>query len=434
MSDNTSTNQFVTIPAGVVRAAIGATSKDLGRYVLGAFQVHGKLVGGKLWVTVAACDSYRLFTADYDLEPDFFGGITEEFEWLVRPNNKLGTALAVRVERVGNGNGAFEVTTYKGKSSLPPMARAAAKVNPDAWHMWDEPDGDFPSWKQLMPDWKNLNAAAGWVASSAYVQDAYKALHDATNGENVTFDGMNAKPETSIAGPLLFSAHSDDVRARYLIMPIRDDGTLVVGRSRRSEADMVDKKAYDEMCALYRKHALREEELEAEVKRLQESTPDGEYEKDLREKFQARNLELVGRIEELEAELAKSTAAAEALEDGIEERDNRIAELEKNVAFLEVEVTELEAEPEEDAKIVKFTAPVSVVDDGVFLTIDTSAATGFIVRSADGSPLLLLSENSENFWLTGAFAALRERVAEVLPQLNWSAKRKAWWLGKAKTA
>ena len=77
-----------------------------------------------------------------------------------------------------------------------------------------------------------------------------------------------------------------------------------------------------------------------------------------------------------------------------------------------------------------FTVPAggaTVEDDGVFLTIDTSKTRGFVVRSKDGSPLLLATGNASNVWLTGDAKALRKRIEETLPEFKWSDKRKALW-------
>lgn len=427
MSDNTNTTQFVVVPAGVMRAAASIASNDDGRPVLRAVQLAGKVDGDELRVTVTSTDSYRLFTAEYALASDLFGGIEGEFEWLVQPTSKLGTAESIRVERVGSYKGAFEVTTYKGRSTTPSMNRACAKFEPAAYHRWDEVDGPYPNWRQLIPS--NPSAAAGWAANPKYAQEAYKALGDATGGglSGVVFEGMESGGSTgkraNAGGPLLFSARGESVTARCVLMPVVSEFEVVVGAAAKGGKAKVDKKAYDEMCELYRKHALREEELEAEVKRLTEEV---EHERDMHQKYQARNVELAETVEGLEARLAEPVAEADG--DAIAERDHRIAALEEEVMDLESQVDALRAEA---TKVVPFNPDgAKVVDDGTFITI--SDANGFIVRSGDGSPLLLMTETPENVWLTGATRALRARLAELLPDMfEWSAKRRAWWARKA---
>ena len=410
---DTNKAQFVTVPAGVMRAALGATSGDSYRPILGAVQLAGEVHAGELHVTVAACDSYRLFVGEYCLKDDFFNIDGSSFEWLVKPTNKLGTAQAVRVECTGEGRGAFEVTTYKGRSTLTPIARAAAKLDPAAWHRWDEPEGNYPNWKQLMPEGE-LKAAAGWAASPAYVADAYKALRDATGEDSVTFDGMDAKDGAKVAGPLLYSAHGDGVTARYLVMPQRDAGTLVVGGTTKGGEPMVTKTAYDEMSTLYRRHALRRAELEkqveeltAEVERLKESTAAADE-----HMYSAEHVQHV----------------ADEYQAVIDRQHDELMEAHDRINALEAEVANA-------GKVIQL-APrgATVEDDGVFLTIDAANAHGFIVRSKDGSPLLLATQNDTNIWLTGDTKALRERIESLTDGLSWSAKRKAWWASKASKA
>lgn len=399
--NNNNVNPFITVPAGVFKAAMANTSKEAGLPMLRAVHVEGAADGNGMRVDVVATDSYSLFHASYNLGADGFGmggveGI-DKVSFDVEPTDKLGNCGALRIELLDGG--AVEVTEYakaKARAAITSMAAAAAAYKPTSYHRWGTVDGKYPDWRQLMPKDGTLNAAAGFNVEPDRMAAAFKTLKDATGVPQATFEGMAAKDKSKYGGPLLFSAMdiNNGVRAEVIVMPQASDG-LVVGAQR---GETVTKAAYDDMCALYRKHALRADELEKELAALKEQTPDAEYELDLRKRFQERNLELVEKVEQLEAE---------------------IAELKEQKAH----------EPEEVAAIVKAEQPAvpAIEDDGVFLTIDTSMVQGYIVRSKDGSPLALATQNGTNAWLQGDMKALGDAIKGTFPEVRWSSKRRAFW-------
>lgn len=404
--NNNSVNPFITVPAGVFKAAMANTSEETSRPMLRAVHIEGAADGNGMRVDVVATDSYSLFHASYNLGADGFGmggveGI-DKISFDVEPTDRLGACGALRIELLEGG--AVEVTEYakaKKRGGITPMAAAAAAYKPTSYHRWGMVEGKYPDWRQLMPKSGTLNAVAGFNAQPDRMAAAFKALKDATDSQQVTFDGMSAKSDCGkYGGPLLFSAIGihNGVRAEAIIMPQASDD-LVVGKP---HGETITKAAYDDMCALYRKHALRANELEKELATLKEQAPEAEYERELRRRYSKRNVELVEKVEQLEAEIA-----------ALKEQKAQ--------------------EPEEVTAIVKAEQPSApaIEDDGVFLTIDTSMVEGFIVRSKDGSPLLLATGNKANAWLMGDTKALEKRVAKTFPEVKWSSKRKAWWAAVA---
>ena len=392
MAENNST-QYITVPAGILKAAMANTSKEASRPTLRAVRIEGKPCGGQLAVDVVATDSYSMFHGSYTIEGDGFGGIDKGICWNVEPTDKLGNCGALRIEAIEGG--AFEVTEYakaRARAAITSMAAAAAAYKPTAYHRWGVVDGTYPDWRQLVPKPDALKAVAGFNVDPSRMAAAFKTLKDATDVPQATFEGMAVRDKyDKYGGPLVFSATDGKLRAEVIVMPQASDG-FVVGMQR---GETVTKAAYDDMCALYRKHALRAEELEKELAALKEQTPDAEYEHDLRKRFQERNLELVEKVEQLEAEIAALKAQ----------------------------------EPEEVTAIVKAEQPAApaIEDDGVFLTIDTSMVEGYIVRSKDGSPLALATQNGTNAWLQGDMKALGDAIKGTFPGVRWSSKRRAFW-------
>ena len=265
----------VVIPTNLVKGIVCAASTDASRILTG-FNVKGRAYttangNRRVELRIAATDSFVLveFEHAYTFKPDGVD-VPDEFDWTVKPTDKLnGASDYVRIEPDADGAHA-NVRTYKGNVAF---GCALADVDPTSYHVWEMPEGRYPTYDKLWP--ASVTTVGNVTVDAAVWCKAEKAITTAYGSKaSITLRGIGTK-----GSALEFAVYGDKgaLMARAIVMPTRESS---IDRGRIDGADPAELKTaeerYEAQAAISDKLRARVDELvamveqmDAEIKRLE---------------------------------------------------------------------------------------------------------------------------------------------------------------------
>ena len=268
MATESNNKHAIVVPTNLIKGIMCATSTDKYRPILCAFNVRGEArtcADGSRVVDlrIVATDSQVLVEFDhtYTFNPDGVN-VPDAFDWSIVPTDKLiGASDYVRIEPNADGKTA-NVRTYK---SAVAFGQALADVNPTSYHVWEMPDGKYPTYDRLYA--KSLTTCANATVDMSVwgkVENAFTNAYDKRVA--VTFCGIGTE-----GSALEFAVHIDKKRiARAIVMPQRGD----IERGGINGVDPGEYEAlrhsYDEQLRINRKLVDEVEREKSEVRRLRD--------------------------------------------------------------------------------------------------------------------------------------------------------------------